>query len=74
MVTMTMSTMVIVAMSTSRMNMAISTMECPAVLVWHGNVTHDFYGNVKDDGKIVDIKINWKFTLKQNKLALLCRF
>ena len=83
MVTMTMSNMVIVAMSTmvivamsTRVSVVISKVECPggAILVCHGNVTHDYYGNVKDVGKVVGIKINWKFTLKQNKLALLCRF
>ena len=74
-VTMARSTMVIVAMST-RVIMAISTVECPvgAILVCHGNVTHDYYGNLKDDGKVVGIKINWKITLKQNKSALLRRF
>ena len=51
-VTMARSTMVIVAMST-RVSVVISKVECPggAILVCHGNVTHDYYGNVKDDGK-----------------------
>ena len=57
-----MSTMVIVAMST-RVSVAISIVESPAgaILVCHGNVTHDYHG------KVVGIKINWKFSLKQNK-------
>ena len=51
-VTMARSTMVILAMST-RVSVVISKVECPggAILVCHGNVTHDYYGNVKDDGK-----------------------